>query len=210
MAESDTRSRIIAAAEMLFYGHGLHSVGIDAIAEAAGVTKRTLYNHFQSKDKLITAYLAARDTPAIERYRQWLGDPGRPLPERIANLFSELADHAKRPKWRGCGFTHAAVELAGQPGHPAVAMAAGHKRRFEAWLAGELREGGLADPEPIARQLAILVEGAIAQMLIHRDTSYALSAGEAAVLIVASHLDAAAHRLQRTTTSSPQATLYTD
>lgn len=188
MTEADTRSRIIAAAEMLFYGHGLHSVGVDAIAEAAGVTKRTLYNHFQSKDDLIAAYIAARDRPAIERYRQWLGDPGQPLPQRIAALFRELAEHAKHPKWRGCGFTRAAVELAGQPGHPAVVMAASHKLRFEAWLADELRQAGLPGPEPVARHLAILVEGAIAQMLIHRDASYALSAGEAAVTIVETHL----------------------
>lgn len=210
MTESDTRSRIVAAAEMLFYGHGLHSVGVDAIAEAAGVTKRTLYNHFQSKDELIAAYLAARDSPAIERYRHWLGDPGQPLPQRIAALFRELAEHAKHPKWRGCGFTRAAVELAGQPGHPAVAMAAGHKRRFEAWLAAELRQAGLAAPEPIARQIAILVEGAIAQMLIHRDTGYALAAGEAAVLIVESHLARAESRRWSHTLSPAKDIRYTD
>ncbi|HEV7327944.1 MAG TPA: TetR family transcriptional regulator [Bosea sp. (in: a-proteobacteria)] len=205
MAESVTRTRIIAAAEALFYGHGLHSVGVDAIAEAAGVTKRTLYNHFQSKDELIAAYLAARDRPAVELYRRWLGDPRRPLAERIANIFAELAEHAKRPKWRGCGFTRAAVELAGQPGHPAVAMAAGHKRRFEAWLAGELRESGLPAPEPIARQLAILVEGAIAQMLIHRDTDYAISAGDAAVAIVEHHLARAGSSRRHHALSPPQA-----
>lgn len=188
MAGQDTRTRIIAAAETLFYGHGLHSVGVDAIAETAGITKRTLYNHFRSKDELIAAYLAARDRPAIERYRQWLGDPRRPLAERIAALFEGLAEHARHPKWRGCGFTRAAIELAGQPGHPAVAMAAHHKHRFEAWLAGELRDAGLVPPEPVARQLAILVEGAIAQMLIHRDTSYALAAGEAAAAILESRL----------------------
>ncbi|WP_158963708.1 TetR/AcrR family transcriptional regulator [Chachezhania sediminis] len=180
-----TSTRIVAAAEALFYEHGLRSVGVDAIAERAGVTKRTLYNHFQSKDALIAAYLDARDTATVERYRGWLGDPSRPMEERMAGLFAALADHAAQPRWRGCGFTRAAVELAGQPGHPAVRMAARHKKRFAEWLEQELRDGGATDPAHLARHISLLIEGAIAQMLIHGDTSYALSAGDAAVTLVA-------------------------
>ncbi|BBK39209.1 TetR family transcriptional regulator [Allostella sp. ATCC 35155] len=182
--EETTRSRIVAAAEALFYAHGLRSVGVDAIAEHAGVTKRTLYYHFKSKDDLIAACLAARDGPTLERYRGWLGDSG-PLPDRMRAMFAALAAHADRPKWRGCGFTRAAVELAGQPGHPAVAMAAAHKRRFEAWLAEVLLGEGIADAGLMARQLIILLDGAIAQMLIHRDVAYAAAAGRAAAAIVA-------------------------
>lgn len=183
--ERNARSRILGAAEALFYEQGLRSVSVDAIAERAGVTKRTLYYHFASKDDLIADYLAARDAPTVERYRSWLGEGDRPLPERIMAIFSSLASYAQQPKWRGCGFTRAAVELAGQPGHPAVVMAADHKKRFEGWLEEELRSGGVADAALVARQLMILLEGAIAQMLIHRDASYALAAGKAAAAIVA-------------------------
>lgn len=188
-----TAARIIAAAEVLFYEHGLRSVSVDAIAERAGVTKRTLYNHFQSKDDLIAAYLEARDGATVERYRNWLGDPALPLPERVTAMFAALADHARHPKWRGCGFTRAAVELAGQPGHPAVRMAARHKKRFSAWLEQELSAGGATDPSRLARHISLLIEGAIAQMLIHGDTSYALSAGEAAASLVAIDMDTARH-----------------
>ncbi|THV19826.1 TetR/AcrR family transcriptional regulator [Peteryoungia ipomoeae] len=184
-----TAARIIAAAETLFYEHGLRSVGVDAIAERAGVTKRTLYNHFQSKDALIAAYLEARDSATVERYRTWLGDRGRPLPERVEGMFAALADHARNPRWRGCGFTRAAVELAGQPGHPAVLMASRHKKRFAAWLEQELRDGGARDPRPLALHIAMMIEGAIAYMLIHGDTSYAMSAGEAAASLVASDMN---------------------
>lgn len=183
-----TRSRIIAAADALFYAHGLRSVSVDAIAERAGVTKRTLYYHFQSKDELIAAYLAARDVSTVDRYRNWLGDGGRPLPDRILSMFSDLGTFAKRPKWRGCGFTRAAVELAGQPGHPAVVMAADHKKRFESWLTEELASGGVSDPALVGRQVMILLEGAIAHMLIHRDVAYALAAGQAAATLVAGGL----------------------
>jgi AcrR family transcriptional regulator len=191
VTQTNTRSKIIDAAGALFYEHGLRSVSVDAIAEQAGVTKRTLYYHFRSKDALIAAYLAARDIPTVERYRRWLGDSDRPLPERIASLFGALAEFAKRPKWRGCGFTRAAVELAGQPGHPAIVMAADHKRRFEIRLTEELDDGGVLNAAAVARQLMILLDGAIMQMLIHRDTAYAISAGEAAAMIVANGLAAA-------------------
>ena len=86
--DKDTRSRIIAAADTLFYEHGLRSVSVDAIAERAGVTKRTLYYHFESKDELIAAYLASRDAHTFERYRSWLGDEDRPLPDRVMAMFS--------------------------------------------------------------------------------------------------------------------------
>jgi len=179
-----TASRILAAAEALFYEHGLRSVGVEAIAERAGVTKRTLYNHFDSKDALIAASLQARDSATVERYRSWLGDPALPLTERITRLFAALADHAAHPRWRGCGFTRAAVELAGQPGHPAVRMAAQHKTRFLRWLEQECRSAGASDPARLAAHVALLIEGAIARMLIHGDTGYARSAGEAAVTLV--------------------------
>ncbi len=58
-----TRERIISAAAKLFYNEGIRSVSVDAVAEEAGVTKRTLYYHFASKDDLIGAYLEARDQP---------------------------------------------------------------------------------------------------------------------------------------------------
>lgn len=186
--QETTRSRIIGAAEALFYEHGLRSVSVDAIAARAGVTKRTLYYHFESKDALIAAYLGARDAPTVERYRDWLGGRDRPLPERIMMLFSALANFAERPKWRGCGFTRVAVELAGQPGHPAAVMAADHKKRFERWLAEELGRGGVSDPALVGRQVMILLEGAIAQMLVHRDVSYALAAGKAGATLVAGSL----------------------
>ena len=183
--DKDTRSRIIAAADTLFYEHGLRSVSVDAIAERAGVTKRTLYYHFESKDELIAAYLASRDAHTFERYRSWLGDEDRPLLDRVMAMFSKLGTFAGQPKWRGCGFTRAAIELAGQAGHPAVVMAADHKKRFEIWLAEEMRHGGVADPELVGRQLMILLEGAIAHMLIHHDTAYAAAAGKAAAELVA-------------------------
>ena len=66
-----TRERILEAANRLFYGEGIRSVSVDAVAEKAGVTKRTLYYHFRSKDELVAAYLASRDQPSLARLVEW-------------------------------------------------------------------------------------------------------------------------------------------
>jgi AcrR family transcriptional regulator len=56
-----TRARILSAANNLFYAEGIRAVSVDAVAAKAGLTKKTLYYHFRSKDDLVAAYLAARD-----------------------------------------------------------------------------------------------------------------------------------------------------
>jgi len=177
---SETRRRLIAAADGLFYRQGIRAVGVDAVAEAAGVTKRTLYYHFASKDDLIAAYLEERDLPTLGRYQALIPEPGEPAARQIHRIFEQLGKKSKDPRWRGCSFLRAAAEFANLPGHPARVVAARHKKRFEDWLKGILDADGFAEAADLARQLMILFDGAVAQILIHRDSSYALSAGQAA------------------------------
>src|SRR5215472_11229462 len=111
-----TRDQILQAASELFYGEGIRSTSMDEIAAKAGVTKRTLYYHFPSKDDLITAYLTARDEPVFARQAQWLDETKGDLPKQVLGLFENLARAMKAPRWKGCGFIRAAAELAGTPG----------------------------------------------------------------------------------------------
>ena len=179
-----TRALIVQAADDLFYGEGIRSASMDAIAERAGVTKRTLYYHFRSKDDLIAAYLQARDEPTLARYAYWLDETEGSLADQMAGIFRRLARVAARAKWKGCGFLRAAAELASSPGHPALKIGSSHKKKFEAWLAGRIQAEGLEEPDMRARQLMIVLDGAVAQMLIHRDPSYARAAGEVAVALL--------------------------
>jgi AcrR family transcriptional regulator len=181
---AETRRRLIAAADHLFYGQGIRAVGVDAVAEAAGVTKRTLYYHFASKDDLIAAYLEERDLPTLGRYQGLIPGPGEPATRQVRRIFEQLRRHAKDPLWRGCSFLRAASEFANLPGHPARVVAARHKKRFEGWLKGVLVADGFAKAAVLARQLMILFDGAVAQILIHRDPSYALSASDAAAALL--------------------------
>ena len=182
--QRDTRERIIQAADRLFYAGSIREVSVDRIAEQAGVTKKTLYYHFRSKDDLLAAYLEARHEPTIERYRAWAAGPG-PLPERIEAMFTALANASRASDWSGCGFIRAAVELADSPGHPALDIARRHKASFEAWLCSDLEDAGYENAPELARVILVLLDGAIMRMLVDRDPAHATVAGAAARRLLA-------------------------
>lgn len=187
MAEPDspTRKRIIEAASKLFYGEGIRAVSVDAVAEKAGVTKRTLYYHFESKDELVAAYLEARDQPNLKLMAGWFDKVEGALPQKIEAIFQNLARSARHPRWKGCGFLRTAAELANLPGHPAIRIGARHKAGFERWLAGACAEHGATAPEELARQVVLLMDGAFSVMLVHRDPAYVEAAGRAAAALAA-------------------------
>ena len=181
---SVTRERIISAASKLFYSEGIRAVSVDAVAEKAGLTKRTLYYHFRSKDDLVAAYLAARDQPNMALFKRWFDEARGDLPEKVQAIFHHLARKAGHPKWKGCGFLRTSAELANLPGHPAIKIGAAHKKKFETWLRTTFEEAGIASAAPLARQILLLLDGSFAVVQLHRDPSYMESAGEAAFSLV--------------------------
>lgn len=184
------REKIIDAANALFYSEGIRAVSVDAIAEKAGLTKKTLYYHFESKDDLVAAYLTARDQPNLKLYESWYEKAEGSVADKIAAIFTNLARASRHPKWKGCGFLRTAAELANMPGHPAMKIGAAHKKKFETWLAGVFATEHAADPQALARHIVILLDGVFATLLVHRDPAYALSAAEAARALVAGALPA--------------------
>lgn len=182
-----TRDKILDAANKLFYADGVRAVSVDAVAATAGVTKRTLYYHFRSKDELIAAYLESRDQPNLKIFKEWFDSAEEPAANKIAVLFQNLARSARHPKCRGCGFLRTIAELANMPGHPAVAVGAMHKKKFELWIAEELSSEGRSSEEAaqLARHIVLLLDGAFSAMLTHRDASYVEEAGRAAARLVA-------------------------
>jgi len=183
-----TAERIIAAANKLFYNDGIRSVSVDAVAAKAGVTKRTLYYHFKSKDDLVAAYLAGRDQPNLALFRTWFDAAAGSLPAKVEAIFRNLARSARHPKWKGCGFLRTSAELANMPGHPAIKIGAAHKKKFEEWLREVFAVEGIADPLRLARQILLLLDGSFAVVLLHRDPSYLETAGEAASSLIAAAL----------------------
>ncbi len=166
-----TRERIVAAASKLFYGEGIGRVSMDAVAEKAGLTKRTLYYHFKSKDELVAAYLHGRDQPNLALFERWfVGTEGGPA-DKIRGIFLNLARSARHPKWKGCGFLRTTAELANMPGHPAIKVGAAHKKKFENWVRTIFEAEGIENGLPLARQITLLMDGSFAATLLHRDPS---------------------------------------
>ncbi|HEV7317235.1 MAG TPA: TetR/AcrR family transcriptional regulator [Ensifer sp.] len=183
-AQKSTRETIVAAAAKLFYAEGIRAVSVDAVAEEAGVTKRTLYYHFESKDELIAAYLEGRDQPNLKLFQKWFSEAEGDLASKVEAIFVNLARAARHPKWKGCGFLRTSAELANMPGHPAIRIGAAHKKKFEAWMAETFAEAGASDPAIVAKQILLLLDGSFAVVLLHRDAGYMEVAGRAAATLV--------------------------
>jgi AcrR family transcriptional regulator len=179
-----TSERIVAAASRLFYGEGIRRVSMDAVAEKAGVTKRTLYYHFRSKDDLVAAYLLGRDQPNILLFERWFTEANGGPADKIREMFFNLAQSARHPKWKGCGFLRTTAELANMPGHPAIKVGAAHKKKFENWMRQVFDAEGIKDSLRLARQVMLLLDGSFAVTLLHRDPTYMETAGEAAYSLV--------------------------
>ncbi|MCB1934150.1 MAG: TetR/AcrR family transcriptional regulator [Candidatus Accumulibacter sp.] len=132
---SNTRQRIVAAAYQLFYKTGFVRTSIDAIAIAAGITKRTLYQHFDSKAALVDAVLADQHSLMLARIQEW-AQPGTNGPAAMLkkNLFAAFERWVAQGHWRGSGFTRAAIEFADPPGHPARLAAHRHKAALKLGL----------------------------------------------------------------------------
>ena len=153
------RERLLAAARELFYRRGIHAVGVDAIAEAAGTNKMTLYRHFASKDVLVAACLAeltqefdvAWDAIAAAH----AGDPKGQL---LAWL-RHVSDFKEYEAERGCGLANAAIELPDKD-HPARRVIREHKTAHRERLIRLCRDARLADPERLADEVFLIWEGA--------------------------------------------------
>jgi len=180
-----TRDRIVSAAAKLFYSEGIRAVSVDAVAEKAGVTKRTLYYHFASKDDLIAAYLDGRDQPNLALFKRWFSEADGDVADKVRGVFYALAKSSRHPRWKGCGFLRTCAELANMPGHPAMKVGVAHKKRVEDWLNDVLEAVGLETrARTLARQIILLLDGGFAVVLLHRDPSYMETAGEAAHALV--------------------------
>jgi AcrR family transcriptional regulator len=153
------RERLLAVAADLFYRHGIRAVGVEAIAEAAGTNKMTLYRHFASKDELVAEYLrqSAKGADACwSRFEQ--AHPGDPLAQLRAWL-KEMAAHVANTDERGCPLVNAAVELP-EKGHPARRVIEDAKAAQRARLVALCDSAGLGEPEMLADELHLLLEGA--------------------------------------------------
>jgi AcrR family transcriptional regulator len=178
--DQNTEKRIVEAAYYLFYRKGFTRVTVDEIAARTGITKRTLYAYYRSKDDLLAAALEHYNEVDLAR----LQVIAEQLPKRPSAMldafFNQIIAWSETPRWSGSGFTRVTLELADLPGHPARAVARRAKMVTEGWMANLLAEGKVLRSREHAREVMVLMEGAMVLMLMHGDASYARVAARAA------------------------------
>lgn len=181
MADDQTRERIIDAADRLFYGRGIGSVGMDAVRDEAGVSLRAMYREFGSKEDLVVAVLGRRHemwTSGVEAAVARIADPA----ERLLALYDYLAGWFADADFRGCGFINAFGELG--PSSPRVVEAVRrHKQSFQAYVDELVAQAG--GPATLGPQLAILAEGAQTTAAIAGVPDAAAAAHAAAATLIA-------------------------
>ncbi|WP_428540599.1 TetR/AcrR family transcriptional regulator [Rhodopila sp.] len=167
--------RIMQAADRLFYRKGIRAVGVDTVAAEAGISKRSLYDTFASKDALVAAYLRQRIQP--------VPPSDQPPATQILALFDRLQARFAEGDFRGCPFVNAVTELA-EDCATARAIARDFKADRRHHIASLLSQAGAPDPDTLASQIALLFEGAIAAMLVQQDPAVAHHARNAANVLM--------------------------
>jgi AcrR family transcriptional regulator len=169
------KDRILETADRLFYLQGIRAIGVDTIAAEIGISKRTLYNHFPSKDALISAYLERRFVQPRPS--------DKPPAEQILGIFDSLERRFASKDFRGCPFVNAVAEL-GTEDQSVRKVAVAFKESRRLWFRDLLVQLGVTDAEGLATQLALLVDGSIAQDLVRNDPAMARAAKEAARVLL--------------------------
>ncbi|MDQ4033103.1 MAG: TetR/AcrR family transcriptional regulator [Actinomycetota bacterium] len=175
--------RILDVASELFYWRGIHAVGVDTIAAESGVTKRTLYDQFGSKDGLIVAYLEARNRRWRALITSRLDAPHADPVQRALVPFDVLFEWLA-PSSRGCSFVNAFAELS-EPEHPGRQAVIAKKKWLRALFRELLAEAGAKDPDELAVQLLSLHEGAIVCYSMASEANAAAAVRAAAEVLIA-------------------------
>ncbi len=180
--ESSIQARLLEATEQLVYSGGIHATGMDAIVTASGVARKSLYRLYPTKEALVAAALRNRDA----RWMAWfirstsaLDDPF----DRVRSIFPTLRQWFESDGFHGCAFINAAGETQ-DPDSEIRAVARFHKQRLLDYLDELTQACGLPDPKETARQLLVLIDGAIAIAMVSGNAGAADSAGRAAALLL--------------------------
>jgi AcrR family transcriptional regulator len=153
--------RILDAATELFYSRGINSVGVDLVAEHAGTTKKTIYDRFGSKEGLVVAYLEARARRWQAHVTAHLADVDAGVTRRAVSVIDALESWLEMAD-RGCGFVNAYAELSTSSERATVVVRA-EKQWMRELFGRLLGEGGVEDDGSLARQLALVQEGAVVE-----------------------------------------------
>ncbi|MEU1843245.1 TetR/AcrR family transcriptional regulator [Micromonospora sediminicola] len=176
------RDRILETAFRLFYAYGPRGVGVDTVIAESGVAKATLYKHFPRKDDLVLAYLDKVDLAWSGALRDAAREAGDDPRAQLVGMFDALGGACRREGYHGCAFINTAAESpAGSPVH---ARTVAHKNAVRAWVTDLARQAAAAEPELLARQLTLLLDGGLAGGVLDGDPAIADAAKRSAHALI--------------------------
>ena len=167
ITSNDTRDIILDVTEKLIYKSGIAATGMDLLVKTAGVSRKSIYRYFANKEELTVAALQRRDVRWMQWYRSEVGK-GETSAARLLNLFSVLKSWFVSEGFRGCAFINTSGET-GDPTDPVRQVAREHKQKLLDYVLELCIEHGIEDPQTAARQLLILIDGAITVALLMGD-----------------------------------------
>ena len=180
----NTQQRIVETALDLFYRQGFQATGVDAIAQGAGVTRQTLYNHFESKDALAIEVLRKHDAWWRQEFKAQTRQRGGDDPiAQLRSVFGVLRDWFSQDDFWGCLFVSAAMEFP-TVNHPLHQAAKAHKDAIRDMIADMASESGFGDPQSFAHCFNIILEGAIVAEVVDRNHDATVKAAELADLLI--------------------------
>jgi AcrR family transcriptional regulator len=185
---ASSRDRLLDAAAGLFYRDGV-GIGVDALCKAAGVSKRSMYQLFGSKDEVLAASLE-RSGPGYQTLLLPPPDDSRPPRAQILHVFERLDALSASDAYQGCPFVSTAIELK-DPDHPASLVSRRFKQELTAFFQAQAARAGAGSPETLARQLTIVFDGASARTVVQAQPLDGLATATATVLLDAAGITAA-------------------
>ena len=180
MTSSTPRERLLDAAGELFYRDGVN-IGVDALCKAAGVSKKSMYQMFRSKDELIAESLASRGV-AYQALLYPGAEDDRPARDRILAVFERQDAVVAGGNFLGCPYVSTAVELK-NPEHPGSVVARHFKQQLTDFFHRELVDAGAEDPGTLAIQLTMIFDGASARAVVRAQPLSGIGITTAAALL---------------------------
>tara|TARA_R110002073_G_scaffold222152_1_gene382352 strand:- start:309 stop:881 length:573 start_codon:yes stop_codon:yes gene_type:complete len=188
MPSPSKRDQIVDAALRLFYRHGFNATGVDKIIAEAGVSKKTLYSHFRTKDELILATLRKRDELFRNKMMRETERRASQPRDRLLAVFDFLTDWFHEESFSGCMFINAAAEFADAE-HPSHMICAEHKRLVADYVCQQAELSGAKDAVALSHEINMLMEGAIVYAHVIGDKQAAARAKEMAGLFIERQFD---------------------
>ncbi|MCQ2993765.1 MULTISPECIES: TetR/AcrR family transcriptional regulator [Pseudomonas] len=176
------QDKILQTAEQLIYTNGIHAMGMDLLVRTSGVARKSIYRYYATKEDVAVNALSARDV----RWMHWFRtetDKATSPEARILEMFTVLKGWFESEGFRGCAFINTAGEI-GDAEDPIRQLAKAHKQKLFDYALELCQQLNIEQPDVLAKQLLILIDGAITLALVMGDHNAADSARDMAQLLL--------------------------